>query len=60
MVFGFFKKKEDKSAAQPKPQQPTNNEAQELERQRKLVEMQKRLEIMKEKIDQGYEQMDKR
>jgi hypothetical protein len=54
MVLGFFKKKENKQAAQPKPQANVSQE-QELERQSKLVEMQKRLEIMKEKIDAGYE-----
>ncbi len=55
MVFGLFGGKKDKAA--PKQQTPLPQD-QELERQRKLVQMQKTLEEMKEKIDIGYKKLE--
>lgn len=58
MVFGLFKKKEEK----PKVNQPDPKQIQEadLERQRKLVQMQKTLEEMREKIEIGYKKLDEK
>lgn len=53
MVLGLFGKKK----AEPKVVQPSAQDA-ELERQRKLVQMQKTLEEMRNKIEVGYAKID--
>jgi len=56
MVLGLFGKKK---APEQKPNQPSAQDM-ELERQRKLVNMQKTLEEMREKIEVYYERVDQK
>lgn len=57
MVLGLFGKK--KAPEQTKAPVQSNQDA-ELERQRKLVQMQKTLEEMREKIEIGYKKVDEK
>jgi len=59
MVFGLFKKasKEDINKQAAKPTQQQNQEI-ELEKQRKIVQMHKTLEEIKQSMDKGYKQLD--
>jgi len=54
MVLGLFGKKKPEQKQAP----VVSNQDQELERQRKLVSMQKTLEEMREKIEIGYKKID--
>jgi len=56
-MLGMFKKKAPEQKQAPAPKLNPNDE---LERQRKLVQMQKTLEEMREKIDVGYRKIDEK